>query len=263
MRFKGLCLLEHKQNANAMVVHLIDAKGVGLGEHFMKMRVPKSAIETELSDAAVSKAVVKPIGDTEFYEWRLEKRKVVGPPTQTPNLIVPEDVPKNNERAICDDDEGWKSLHWVPDLQTLSGATKVDKPADTTITVNNGEFRSMRADGSGPHTIWKFMSNDKEVLRRRLTNQVLYLCPSSTALTITLDSDPIVFKAGATETIEIDNLPDPAQPLPDRELNMEHFKKFYDVVNAKLKPEPVLHEACICKGFAVEPDYCPPGRIRT
>jgi hypothetical protein len=128
----------------------------------------------------------------------------------------------------------------------------------------------MRPDGSGPDTVWKFTRTDKrtdktaepgkgqEVLRRALTNQVVYVLPSSSS-SISVDSEPIVFRTGIPATISVENLP--AKAHGSRKLNMDHFMKFYDLVDAQDKPEPAVHEPPPTRILEVEPDYCPPGRI--
>jgi hypothetical protein len=259
MRFKGLCLLEHRANARTMVVHLVDARGVGLAEHLIQMIVPKNAI-----DSAATKAIpdcTDEIGGTTFLTWHLRRSNVEGPrPQGEPDLIVREDVPGNPEKPNPDNDEGWKSMHWVPDLGVLCRAKEVTRPADQKITLHHGEFRSIRADGSGPHAVWKFELNNAVVMRRRLTNRVMYLCPSSTPLTISVNSDPIVFRAGTDVTIRVEN-----QPICKPHggpLNMNHFTKFYDLIDAQDRPIPSVHEFPPPHRAAVEPNYCPHGRIR-
>jgi hypothetical protein len=262
MQFKGLCLLERQKNA--MVVHLIDSATVGLGPHIMEMRVPENAID--LASTKAKPDALETIGDTTFLKWRLNKRKVSGPPasSETGDLTVQEDVPPNQQKPTPanDNDEGWKSLHWVPDLRSICGATKLLKPASATIALNHGEFSSRRPDGSGPHAVWKFTRPDgTEVLRRALTNRVLYLCPSSTPLTISVDSEPLVLRAGTTEIIDVVNLPEKPPAPSSKKLNMDHFTKFYDLVDAKSTPKPELLEFSPPVEHLVEPDYCPPGRI--
>jgi hypothetical protein len=266
MRFKGLCLLEHQSNAKTMVVHLVDARSVRLGEHLMKLTVPENAVNSAATKAQPD--CIEQIGSSRRLTWHLRGRKVAGPPPQTePDLTVQEDVPAEREKPNPDDDEGWKSLHWVPDLRSICGATKILKPGAATIALNHGEFRSVKAEGSGPHTVWKFMKPDgteMRDLRRRLTNQVLYICPSATALTISVDSEPIVFNAGANVTIEVENQPicRPDHGPGQHEPNMEHFRKFYDLVDASERPAPTVHEFTPPRIETVEPNYCPPGRIR-
>lgn len=260
MVFKGLCLFQGQ--TNAMVVHMIDNMTLDLPEHLMEMRVPKDAIDPDATKAKHDG--VETIGSTVFLRWRLTRRTVSGPPPQTtPDLVVDQTVPADPVKPYPDDDEGWKSMHWVPDLRAICEATKIIEPAAATITLNHGELRSMRADGSGPHTVWKFMqSSSSEIpgLRRRLTNQVLYRCPSATALTIWVDSNPIVFKAGADVTVDVVNLPI-CHRGDKRPVNMDHFTRFYRLVDAKRQPTPRLHEHTPPRDKLVEPDYCPPGRI--
>lgn len=259
MRFKGLCLLEGQPNA--MVVHMVDNLTLDLPEHLMEMRVPESAINQGATRAKPDGT--QRIGSTTFLRWRLNHRRITGPPpSSAPDLTIQAAVPADLVKPNPDDDEGWKSLHWVPDLRSICGATRILKPGSGMITLNHGEFRSMRADGSGPHVVWKFTSGSTEItgLRRRLTNQVLYVCPSATALTILVDSDPIVFNAGTSETIEVVNQP-VCHVGGTRPLNMDHFTKFYDLVDAQGKPTPGVHEFSPPNRGQVEPDYCPPGRI--
>jgi hypothetical protein len=98
---------------------------------------------------------------------------------------------------------------------------------------------------------------------------VLYLCLSCTPLTVKVDSKPIVFKPGRFETIEVENPPveqPKDQPKTRRPPNMDHFEKFYRLVDAQEKPKPI-HErlGVVTVGpesvVTVEPDYCPPWRI--
>jgi hypothetical protein len=258
MRFKGLCLFQGQ--TSAMIVHMIDNMTLKLPEHLMDMRVPGDAIDPDRTKA-------KPDGietPGNILRWRLNRRKISGPsPQKTSDLVLVETVPADPVKPSPDTEDGWKSLHWLPDLRSICGATKILEPAAATITLNHGELRSMKADGSGPDVVWKFIaSDDTEIpgLRRRLTNRILYSCPSAAPLTLMVDSDPIVFKAGADVIIDVTNLP-ACPPPPNRPLNMEHFMTFYGLVDATRKPKPVVHEHTIPRGGSVEPDYCPPGRI--
>jgi hypothetical protein len=262
MVFKGFCLLELQESAKTMVVHLFDGKSVGMGEHLMKMKVPEDAIDKAATKAKPDCA--ERIGGTTFYIWHLDGRKITGPPppTGSPDLDPDKSVPADPEKPRPDDDEGWKSLHWVPDLGALTGAKEIIQPADATIALTHGGFRSIRADGSGPHAVWKFTGSDqKELLRRRLTNRVQYFCPSSSGLTISMDSEPIVLKPRTDVSIAVENLP-ACHPIPgSRPLNMDHFTKFYSVVDAQTMPVPSVHEFKP-PPLLVEPDYCPPGRMK-
>jgi hypothetical protein len=164
MQFKGLCLLERPRKesggsqspvpTNTMVVHLVDATSIGLEKHVMAMRVPIDAIDLDASRSATALAKKRTIADTEFYEWLLDNRKVDGPEAPNPegDLIIQDAIPSNKEVPTPDDDRGWKSLHWVPDLRVICRATKLIRPAEARIKLTHGEIRSLRADGVGGRT---------------------------------------------------------------------------------------------------------------
>lgn len=264
--FTGLVLLE--KQAGAAVVHLVDGKALSLGPHVPQMRVPAAAIDQAATTKPDASHVIS-LGGTEFWLWDLDRVNVTAPaaPNGGADLSFNESSFGTAEKPP--DDEGWKSLFWVPDLRSLCGATKIMNRGALTsaISLSHGRLESAKPNGIGPFAVWKFTDPKGEVLMRRaLTNRLVYACPTEgQALRLNVGSQAIVFQPGADALVTIKNLPPeksppPACPSPCTP-NITHFVAFFGLVDAQFTPTASLDSFTPPTGFDAEPEYCPPGSI--
>jgi hypothetical protein len=266
MDFTGLVFLE--QQPNAMAVHLVKGEALSLGEHVPQMWVPSDVID-QTATAKPNASHVIQLGDDEFWLWDLNGVKVAtpSPPTGQPELKLNEaDIGQAAQPA---NDEGWRSLAWVPDVRVLSGATKiVNRDALTsTITLTHGSLESAKATGVGPFAVWRFTNPGGQVLMRRaLTNRVVYSCPTQgQAATINVGDHKIVFQPNADAVVSVRNLPSESSPHPvcpaPCKPNLNHFVAFFALVDAQFTPTAVLDSFNPPPNMDAEPEYCPPARI--
>lgn len=264
--FKGLVLLQ--KQPNAMAVHLVKGEAVSLPKHVPQLWVPAIVIDqTATTKPADSHVVV--IGGSEFWLWDLDGMQVTMPPSPTgqPDLTLDEtDVGSTQTPA---NDDGWRPLAFVPDLQALSGATKiVNKDAlASSIALTHGHLESSKPTGNvGPMAVWRFKNPGGNVLMERsLTNRVVYSYPTDAQnATITVGDQKIVFQPNANAELNVRNLP----PGPTREScpspckpTLKHFMGFFELVDAQFTPTVELAAFVLPERGDVDPDFCPPGRI--
>jgi hypothetical protein len=264
VEFTGLGLLE--KQANTMIVHLVDGSALMLGPHEPRLKIPLTAVDLAATQKpAAARAVAE--GDDQFWVFDLTKVNVTMPssPSGQPDLTLDESDIGSVEKPASDD--GWKSLAWVPDLRALTGATKiVDRNALTSgITLRHGRLEATIPEGSGRFAVWEFKNAGNTLIRRALTNKIVYTWPTAgRATTITVGDQQIVFRPDAGAKLEISNLPPPPPPCPSPcKLNLNHFVAFFSLVDTQFKPTVELASYELPKDVQgdADPQYCPFGRI--
>lgn len=265
MEFSGLVLLERQ--AGDTLIHLVDGNAISLGAHVPQMSITADAVDITATQKPESASSVR-LGGTEFWVWDLNGVQAAAPaaPNGQAQLTFDETPVGPGEKPSNDD--GWKSLSWVPDMQTLCGATKIVRrdALASSITLRHGRVEAAKPGGAGLHSVWAFTRpGGQVVMRRALTDKLVYSCPSEgKPLTIQIGSQSITFKPESNPVIEITNLPPEGTakpcPAPCRP-NINHFVAFFSLVDAQFTPTATLASFTPPQGFDVEPDYCPPGRI--
>jgi TAT (twin-arginine translocation) pathway signal sequence len=264
MEFAGLVLLERQ--AGDTLIHLVDGNAISLGAHVPQLFIPADAVDKTTQKPESARSVR--IGGTEFWVWDLNGVNVAAPtaPNGQPQLTFDETPVGPAEKPSSDD--GWKSLAWVPDMQTLCGATKIVRrdALAASITLPHGRVEAAKPGGAGLHSVWAFTRpGGQVVMRRALTDKLVYSCPSEgKPLNIQIGSQTITFRPESNPLIEITNLPPegPSKPCPAPcRPNINHFVAFFGLVDAQFTPSATLASFTPPQGFDVEPDYCPPGRI--
>jgi hypothetical protein len=251
-------------------VHLVDGAALGLGQHIPQLRIPAATIDQSATTKPDAAHIIN-IGGTEFWLWDLAGVNVAGPtgPNGQSELTLDDTPVGTDERPS--NDAGWRSLAWVPNLRTLSGATTIvnRNALASSINLHHGRLESTKPSSTGQSAVWKFTHPDgRELLRRALTDRLVYTCPTGEpALRLTIGSQPVVFQRGSNVEATVRNLP-PELPAGRRAPcpnpctpNINHFAAFFKLVDAQHTPIGALHSFTPPANADVEPDYCPPARI--
>jgi len=263
--FEGLYMFERQ--GSSIVVHLIDAVGVGLPAHAAEMSVDASTID-QTKTAKPSPGYVQPAGNGEIWHWDLTGLDVAGPGSANGAIDLTTDQSSSEDgQPMPTDDAGWHSFARVLDLRVLCGATKISAPSSaftSSITLTHGHLGVFRpCDPIGQQVVWAFTDpSGKLLMRRALSNLLGYVCPSNGAeLTIKVGSQQVVFKADAAPQVTLSNLPKIPVPCLNCPPNMDHFSAFVKLVDAKFTPSIKAETPNNATYADVGAGYCPGGQI--
>src|SRR5262249_17365016 len=150
-RFRGLCLFE--QGSHDLTVHLVDGSKLGLPEHVPQLTLDAKNVDKKASFTP-KPSEVEHTGLAEIWHLDLRGSNVEGPATTPPDLAF---APSPATTAVQPETTaGWRSLHWVPDLAELAGATRIMRrdAFSSSISLTHGEFESMLPGDVGTRCVW-------------------------------------------------------------------------------------------------------------
>jgi hypothetical protein len=160
----------------------------------------------------------------------------------------------------------WKSMKWIPNLNQLSGATKIkvdDSYFVCNISLKHGHLQVEKPKGKmGGVVVWTVKKSDGSLVAKQVYSDTVLFTRKLQGRTpvITIGGGKVVLLPGAAGEVVFENAaPDPATP-PGTAITLGHFPLFFKVVDAAYEPTwtPVPADLSSCEGCEGDPIFCPP-----